>query len=69
MNTKVTYLGGATYLLEIGSFRILTDPGFDPEGTEKSEGPGHNLKKTMSPPIPRGSGLQARRIRSPETIL
>ena len=52
MKTKVTYLGGATYLLEIGSFRILTDPGFDPEGTEKSEGPGHNLKKTMSPPIP-----------------
>ena len=52
MRTKVTYLGGATYLLEIGSFRILTDPGFDAEGTEKSEGPGHNLKKTMSPPIP-----------------
>ncbi len=52
MKTKITYLGGATYLLEIGSFRILSDPGFDPEGTEKSEGPGHVLKKSMSPPIP-----------------
>lgn len=31
--------------------RMLTDPGFDPEGTEKSEGPGHDLKKVMSPPV------------------
>ncbi len=52
MKAKITYLGGATYLIEIGSFRLLTDPGFDPEGTEKSEGPGHVLKKVMSPPIP-----------------
>ncbi len=52
MKTKLTYLDGATYLIEFGSFRLLTDPGFDPEGTEKSEGPGHDLKKTMSPPIP-----------------
>ncbi len=49
---KFTYLVGATYLIEIGSFRILTDPGFDPEGTEKSEGPGHDLKKVMAPPLP-----------------
>ena len=35
-----------------GPFRFLTDPGFDPEGTEKSEGPGHDLKKVMGPPIP-----------------
>ena len=52
MNTRLTYLGGATYLIEIGSFRFLTDPGFDPSGTEKSEGPGHDLKKVMEPPIP-----------------
>ena len=52
MNTKLTYLGGATYLIEIGSFRLLTDPGFDPKGTEKSEGPGHDLKKSMAPPLP-----------------
>ncbi len=53
MNTKnITYLGGATYLIEVGSFRFITDPGFDPKGTEKSEGPGHDLKKNMAPPIP-----------------
>ena len=52
MKTKIAYLGGPTYLLEIGNFRLLTDPGFDPKGTERSEGPGHDLKKTMSPPIP-----------------
>ena len=51
-STLITYLGGATYLIEVGSFRFITDPGFDPEGTEKSEGPGHDLKKNMAPPIP-----------------
>ena len=52
VKTRITYLGGPTYLLEIGSFRLLTDPGFDPKGTERSEGPGHDLKKTMAPPVP-----------------
>lgn len=49
---RLTYLGGATYLIEIGAFRFLTDPGFDPEGTQRIEGPGHELRKIMSPPIP-----------------
>jgi len=52
MKTKFTYLVGATYLIEVGSFRFLSDPGFDPEGTEKSEGPGHELRKNMAPPLP-----------------
>ncbi len=52
MKTRFTYLVGATYLIEVGSFRFLSDPGFDPEGTEKSEGPGHELKKVMAPPLP-----------------
>ncbi len=51
MQTKLTYLGGATYVIEVGSFRFITDPGFDPKGTEKSEGPGHDLKKNMAPPM------------------
>ncbi len=51
-NARLTYLGGATYLIEIGEFRFLTDPGFDPDGTEKSEGPGHDLRKNMTPPVP-----------------
>lgn len=49
---RVTYLGGPTYLLEIGRFRIISDPGFDPQGTERNEGPGHLLTKVMAPPIP-----------------
>lgn len=49
---RLTYLGGATYLIEIGEFRLLTDPGFDPEGTQRIEGPGHELRKIMSPPVP-----------------
>ncbi len=49
---RLTYLGGPTYLIEIGAFRIVTDPGFDPQGTERVEGPGHVLTKVMAPPIP-----------------
>lgn len=52
MPLRLTYLGGPTYLIEIGRFRIVTDPGFDPQGTERSEGPGHILTKVMAPPIP-----------------
>jgi L-ascorbate metabolism protein UlaG (beta-lactamase superfamily) len=52
MNARFTYLGGATYIIEVGPLRFISDPGFDPEGTEKSEGPGHDLKKTMAPPLP-----------------
>ena len=51
-DVKLTYLGGPTYLIEIGSIRIVTDPGFDPQGTERVEGPGHVLTKVMAPPIP-----------------
>lgn len=49
---RVTYLGGPTYLLEVGRFRIISDPGFDPQGTQRNEGPGHLLTKVMAPPIP-----------------
>ena len=49
---RVTYLGGPTYLIEIAGFRIISDPGFDPQGTERIEGPGHTLTKVMEPPIP-----------------
>lgn len=52
MQPRLTYLGGPTYLIEIGQFRIISDPGFDPQGTERNEGPGHLLTKVMAPPIP-----------------
>jgi L-ascorbate metabolism protein UlaG (beta-lactamase superfamily) len=51
MGVRLTYLGGPTYLIEIGNFRIVSDPGFDPQGTERNEGPGHLLTKIMAPPI------------------
>jgi L-ascorbate metabolism protein UlaG (beta-lactamase superfamily) len=31
---RITYVGGPTVLIEIGEFRILTDPTFDPAGTQ-----------------------------------
>lgn len=49
---RVTYLGGPTYLIEVGNFRIISDPGFDPQGSQRNEGPGHLLTKVMAPPIP-----------------
>lgn len=36
---KLTYLGTATVLLEVGSLRLLTDPAFDPAGTAYDFGP------------------------------
>ena len=33
MHHRITYIGTATVLLEIGSLRLLTDPAFDPAGT------------------------------------
>lgn len=30
---QVTYLGGPTIIIEIGGFRLMTDPTLDPEGT------------------------------------
>lgn len=52
MAPRLTYLGGPTYMIEIGHFRIISDPSFDPQGTERNEGPGHLLTKIMEPPIP-----------------
>jgi L-ascorbate metabolism protein UlaG (beta-lactamase superfamily) len=31
---RVTYIGGPTALLQLGGLRLLTDPTFDPGGTE-----------------------------------
>lgn len=35
----ITWLGTATVLLEVGPFRLITDPAFDPAGTEYDFGP------------------------------
>lgn len=46
----LTYLGTATLLIEIGGLRLLTDPVFDPAGSDYHHGPIH-LVKTGGPLI------------------
>lgn len=46
----ITYLGTATLLIEIGGLRLLTDPVFDPAGTDYHHGPIH-LVKTDGPRV------------------
>lgn len=43
-----TYIGGPTLLIEIGKVRFLTDPTFDPAGSEYAVGP-VRLEKTSDP--------------------
>jgi L-ascorbate metabolism protein UlaG (beta-lactamase superfamily) len=46
--SRITYIGGPTALLEIGGFRLLTDPGFDAVGTRFESG-AYVLTKTKGP--------------------
>ena len=36
MDCRVTYVGTATFLLEIGGLQLLTDPVFDPAGSRET---------------------------------
>jgi L-ascorbate metabolism protein UlaG (beta-lactamase superfamily) len=47
---RLTYIGGPTALLELGGVRLLTDPTFDPAGTEYHAG-AYVLRKTVSPAL------------------
>lgn len=49
---RITHIGGPTALIEIGSWRILTDPTFDPGGSRYVAGPYELLKKTGPTCIP-----------------
>src|SRR5579859_7427663 len=42
----ITHIGGPTALIEIGQFRILTDPAFDPAGSQYVAGPRVVIKTT-----------------------
>jgi L-ascorbate metabolism protein UlaG (beta-lactamase superfamily) len=48
---RATYIGGPTILLEVDGLRLLTDPTFDPAGSEYTT-PVYTLRKTQSPAIP-----------------
>jgi L-ascorbate metabolism protein UlaG (beta-lactamase superfamily) len=51
MNCRITHIGTATLLLEIGSIRLLTDPVFDPPGGDYHFGYGTGAKKLTAPAI------------------
>lgn len=51
MNCRITHIGTATMLLEIGSIRLLTDPVFDPPGGNYHFGYGTGAKKLTAPSL------------------
>jgi L-ascorbate metabolism protein UlaG (beta-lactamase superfamily) len=49
---RLTHIGGPTVLIEVGGWRLLTDPTFDPPGGSYSFGWGSGSRKTAGPSIP-----------------
>jgi L-ascorbate metabolism protein UlaG (beta-lactamase superfamily) len=49
---RITHIGGATTLIEVAGWRLLTDPTFDPPGGKYSFGWGASSRKTAGPAIP-----------------
>jgi L-ascorbate metabolism protein UlaG (beta-lactamase superfamily) len=49
---RITHIGGPTTLLEVGGWRILTDPTFDPPGQMYKFGWGTSSRKVAGPAIP-----------------
>lgn len=51
METTITYIGGPTVLIQIGPWRLLTDPTFDPPGKRYFFGWGAASKKLQGPAV------------------
>jgi L-ascorbate metabolism protein UlaG (beta-lactamase superfamily) len=51
MNVRLTHIGGPTVLIEIGEWRLLTDPTFDPAGRDYKFGWGTGSHKTTGPAL------------------
>ncbi|HVK27071.1 MAG TPA: MBL fold metallo-hydrolase [Nocardioides sp.] len=49
--TRITHIGGPTTLIEVGGWRILTDPTFDPPGRRYFFGWGTTSRKLAGPSI------------------
>jgi L-ascorbate metabolism protein UlaG (beta-lactamase superfamily) len=49
-HVELTYIGGPTVVLDIAGYRIVTDPTFDPAGTEYPT-PIYHLHKTQDPAL------------------
>jgi len=48
---RITHIGGPTALIEVGGWRLLTDPTFDPPGRKYSFGWGIGSRKLVGPAI------------------
>lgn len=51
MTVRVTHLGGPTALIEVGGWRLLTDPTFDPPGRTYAFGWGTSSRKLAGPAV------------------
>src|SRR4051794_41851469 len=51
MEIRVTHIGGPTALIEVGGWRVLTDPTFDPPGQDYRFGWGTGSRKLAGPAI------------------
>ena len=47
----LTYVGGSTVIIDFGGIRMLTDPTFDPAGSEVSPTPEYTLSRILSPAV------------------
>lgn len=52
MGLRLTHIGGPTVLIELGGWRLLTDPTFDPAGGRYRFGWGTGSVKTKGPAMP-----------------
>lgn len=50
-DVRVTHIGGPTTLIEVGGWRILTDPTFDPPGRRYAFGWGTSSRKQTGPAL------------------
>ncbi len=50
-DVRITHIGGPTVLIEVGGWRLLTDPTFDPAGGKYSFGWGTGSRKLAGPAI------------------
>ena len=52
LTVRITHIGGPTTLIEVGGWRLLTDPTFDPPGRKYHFGWGTGSRKLTGPAIP-----------------
>ena len=50
-DVRITHIGGPTVLIEVGGWRLLTDPTFDPPGRTYTFGWGTGSRKLVGPAI------------------